>query len=78
MGREVIHTVRVEFGDCDPARIVWIPNFSRWIDAASRNFFVQWMRTPFTSACSHQATNCSRGIGGGSNRRGRAQASRLP
>lgn len=41
MGKEVIHTVRVEFGDCDPARIVWFPNFFRWIDAASRNFFVQ-------------------------------------
>lgn len=41
MGREVVHTVQVEFGDCDPARIVWFPNFFRWIDAASRNFFVQ-------------------------------------
>ena len=30
----------VEFGDCDPARIVWFPNFFRWIDAASRHFFV--------------------------------------
>ena len=38
--REVVHTVRVEFGDCDPARIVWFPNFFRWIDAASRHFFV--------------------------------------
>lgn len=41
MTREIVHTVRVEFGDCDPARIVWFPNFFRWIDAASRNFFVQ-------------------------------------
>ena len=41
MGKEVVHTVQVEFGDCDPARIVWFPNFFRWIDAASRNFFVQ-------------------------------------
>lgn len=39
--RTVIHTVRVEFGDCDPARIVWFPNFFRWIDAASRHFFIQ-------------------------------------
>lgn len=39
--KEVIYTVKVEFGDCDPARIVWFPNFFRWIDAASRNFFVQ-------------------------------------
>lgn len=39
-GRTVIYTVRVEFGDCDPARIVWFPNFFRWIDAASRHFFL--------------------------------------
>lgn len=38
--RTVIHTVQVEFGDCDPARIVWFPNFFRWIDAASRHFFL--------------------------------------
>ena len=36
----IIHTVNVEFGDCDPAGIVWFPNFFRWIDAASRNFFI--------------------------------------
>src|SRR6476619_5442942 len=41
MSKEVVYTVHVEFGDCDPARIVWFPNFFRWIDAASRNFFVQ-------------------------------------
>ncbi len=39
MARESIYTVRVEFGDCDPAGIVWFPNFFRWIDAASRHFF---------------------------------------
>ncbi|AMO22394.1 acyl-CoA thioesterase [Ramlibacter solisilvae] len=39
--KEVIYRVRVEFGDCDPARIVWFPNFFRWIDAASRQFFVE-------------------------------------
>lgn len=38
--KEIVYTVRVEFGDCDPARIVWFPNFFRWIDAASRHFFV--------------------------------------
>lgn len=37
----VVYTQRVEFGDCDPARIVWFPNFFRWIDAASRHFFLQ-------------------------------------
>lgn len=40
MTKTVVHTVRVEFGDCDPARIVWFPNFFRWLDAASRNYFV--------------------------------------
>src|SRR5437763_15551694 len=36
------HTTRftVEFGDCDPAQIVFYPNFLRWIDAAARHFFV--------------------------------------
>ena len=37
---ETVYPVRVEFGDCDPAGIVWFPNFFRWIDAASRHFFV--------------------------------------
>ena len=41
MSKTVIYTVHVEFGDCDPAGIVWFPNFFRWIDAASRNFFTQ-------------------------------------
>ena len=41
MSKTVTHTVHVEFGDCDPAGIVWFPNFFRWIDAASRNFFTQ-------------------------------------
>ena len=41
MSREIIYTQRVEFGDCDPARIVWFPNFFRWIDAASRHFFAE-------------------------------------
>jgi 4-hydroxybenzoyl-CoA thioesterase len=52
--RVVTYTVRVEFGDCDPARIVWFPNFFRWIDAASRHFFLQcgvppWHETEKTS-----------------------------
>jgi 4-hydroxybenzoyl-CoA thioesterase len=51
--KTIVHTIRVEFGDCDPARIVWFPNFFRWIDAASRNFFVQcgvpsWQETEQT------------------------------
>jgi 4-hydroxybenzoyl-CoA thioesterase len=38
----VRHTTRftVEFGDCDPAQIVFYPNFLRWIDSAARHFFV--------------------------------------
>ena len=27
MSKTVVYTVHVEFGDCDPARIVWFPNF---------------------------------------------------
>jgi 4-hydroxybenzoyl-CoA thioesterase len=39
MGR--VHTTRfvVEFGDCDPAQIVFYPNFLRWMDAASLHYF---------------------------------------
>ncbi|MET3440471.1 4-hydroxybenzoyl-CoA thioesterase [Variovorax paradoxus] len=39
--KEISYTARVEFGDCDPAGIVWFPNFFRWIDAASRHFFAE-------------------------------------
>jgi len=38
--RTTTYEVAVEFGDCDPAGIVFFPNFLRWIDAASRHFFV--------------------------------------
>ena len=31
----------MQFGDCDPAGIVFFPNFSRWMDAASLSFFMQ-------------------------------------
>jgi 4-hydroxybenzoyl-CoA thioesterase len=34
-----IHRINVEFGDCDPAQIVFFPNFFRWYDASSRHFF---------------------------------------
>jgi 4-hydroxybenzoyl-CoA thioesterase len=33
--------ITVEFGDCDPAGIVYFPNFFRWMDSASRHYFVQ-------------------------------------
>jgi 4-hydroxybenzoyl-CoA thioesterase len=41
MSRTVVYPVEVMFGDCDPAGIVFFPNFSRWMDASSLNFFVQ-------------------------------------
>lgn len=40
MGQTHIHRVEVQFGDCDPAGIVFFPNFSRWMDAASLAFFM--------------------------------------
>ena len=39
MSKTSIYTVRVEFGDCDPAGIVFFPNLSRWMDSASHHFF---------------------------------------
>lgn len=41
MTKVVVYEVEVMFGDCDPAGIVFFPNFSKWMDAASLNFFVQ-------------------------------------
>ncbi len=41
MPRATTHAVQVQFGDCDPAGIVFFPNFSRWMDAASLSFFMQ-------------------------------------
>jgi 4-hydroxybenzoyl-CoA thioesterase len=41
MPRTTTHTVDVQFGDCDPAGIVFFPNFLRWMDAASLSFFMQ-------------------------------------
>ena len=39
--RTTLHQVDVQFGDCDPAGIVFFPNFARWMDAASLSFFMQ-------------------------------------
>ncbi len=33
------HEIRVTFGDCDPAGIVFFPNFHRWFDAATWAMF---------------------------------------
>jgi 4-hydroxybenzoyl-CoA thioesterase len=41
MPRTTTHRVEVQFGDCDPAGIVFFPNFLRWMDAASLSFFMQ-------------------------------------
>jgi 4-hydroxybenzoyl-CoA thioesterase len=35
-----IHRVDVQFGHCDPAGIVFYPNFQRWMDEASLAFFI--------------------------------------
>jgi len=40
MTRSSSFELQVEFGDCDPAQIVYFPNFLRWADAASRRYFV--------------------------------------
>ncbi len=41
MTKTVVYSVDVMFGDCDPAGIVFFPNFSKWMDASSLNFFVK-------------------------------------
>ncbi|QDL39786.1 acyl-CoA thioesterase [Rhodoferax sediminis] len=40
MGKTQVYEVKVQFGDCDPAGIVFFPNFLRWMDASSLNFFM--------------------------------------
>jgi 4-hydroxybenzoyl-CoA thioesterase len=40
MSKSHIYPVNVQFGDCDPAGIVFFPNFSRWMDEASLAFFM--------------------------------------
>ena len=41
MSKRFVYSVPIQFGDCDPAGIVFFPNFSRWMDASSLNFFLQ-------------------------------------
>jgi 4-hydroxybenzoyl-CoA thioesterase len=41
MPRSTSFSVDVQFGDCDPAGIVFYPNFQRWMDEASLAFFMQ-------------------------------------
>lgn len=40
MTKTTIYEVKVQFGDCDPAGIVFFPNFSKWMDASSLHFFM--------------------------------------
>ncbi len=40
MSKTHVYRVQVQFGDCDPAGIVFFPNFSKWMDAASLAFFM--------------------------------------
>jgi 4-hydroxybenzoyl-CoA thioesterase len=40
MSRTTVYPINVHFGDCDPAGIVFYPNFLRWMDAASAHFFL--------------------------------------
>jgi 4-hydroxybenzoyl-CoA thioesterase len=40
MSKSHVHRVDVQFGDCDPAGIVFFPNFNRWMDQASLAFFI--------------------------------------
>ncbi len=41
MSKTTVYEIKVQFGDCDPAGIVFFPNFSRWMDAASLHFFME-------------------------------------
>ena len=34
-----VYKVKVQWGDCDPARIVYYPNYFSWFDAATRHLF---------------------------------------
>ena len=41
MTKIIIYDVEINFGDCDPAGIVFFPNYSKWMDSSSLNFFVK-------------------------------------
>ena len=41
MSKTIIFEIKVQFGDCDPAGIVFYPNFSKWMDASSLHFFME-------------------------------------
>jgi 4-hydroxybenzoyl-CoA thioesterase len=41
MIKTTVFEIKVQFGDCDPAGIVFFPNFSKWMDASSMHFFME-------------------------------------
>lgn len=41
MSVQHIHEVKISFGDCDPAGIVFYPNTFRWMDATFHDFLRQ-------------------------------------
>jgi 4-hydroxybenzoyl-CoA thioesterase len=41
MSKTVVYEVDILFGDCDPAGIVFFPNYLKWMDASSLNFFMK-------------------------------------
>ncbi|MCW5657180.1 MAG: acyl-CoA thioesterase [Burkholderiaceae bacterium] len=45
-GRTTTMSVDVRPGDCDPAGIVCLARFQRWIEAASTNHFTVWGPAP--------------------------------
>jgi 4-hydroxybenzoyl-CoA thioesterase len=47
MTKTVVYELEVMFGDCDPAGIVFFPNFSKWMDASSLNYFVKCGMQPW-------------------------------
>lgn len=56
MSKTIVYGVDVQFGDCDPAGIVFFPNYSRWMDAASHHYFVAcglppWRAMPELPGC---------------------------
>jgi 4-hydroxybenzoyl-CoA thioesterase len=40
MSKSTVFEIQVQFGDCDPAGIVFFPNFLKWMDASSLHFFM--------------------------------------
>lgn len=56
MSKTIVYHVDIQFGDCDPAGIVFFPNYSRWMDAASSHYFVACGLPPWRSMA--ELPNC--------------------